>query len=269
MADAQSSGNLGRMPSTITSQPLPLSTSAGEAADANFSPADYGNAGDQRPYQIVFPSYPAPKFLASFANLNDALRECGTLCRLTGQPFRLVKWGARVPCYPCQPKKKTNRLPSLRIHSAGALAGHPDATPIADFTPKGTVVYDAQGRPTVVGAPNYAVSRTPYPATEFVSFPPLPQRYAEAVRSAQYIASNTGKQTYLCSSNGADCKGSSKEWVPVVYVEPGGLVKRYREDLKLPNSPSGSTNSITPVTEDEFRELVRQSEGRTAMGQGA
>lgn len=257
------------MPSMITPQGLPLSTSAGEAAQANFSPADYGNVGDQRPYQIVFPSYPAPKFLASFVNLNEALRECGTLCRLTGKPFRLVKWGSRTPCYPCGARKSTNRLPSLRVHSAGALAGYPSARPVADFTPKGTVVYDAKGRPTVVGAPNYVVARTPYPSTEFANFPPLPQRYAEAVRSAQYVAANTGRNTFLCSSTGGNCDGRSKEWVPVVYVEPGGLVKRYAQDLSLPNSPEGSITSVTPVTEDEFLELVRESEGRTWLGQGA
>jgi len=260
------------MPSTIqTNDPLRLSTREGESYEAQFSTSDYGRVGDQRPYQIVYPSYPAPKFLSRHQYLNDALRECDTLCQLRGQPFKLMRWGGRLPCYPCGGRKSTNVLPSLRIHTAGALTGFPGLTPVADFRPTGTrIVYGPDGQPKMVGAPNFVVTRTPNPYAEFYLPEPLPQRYLEAVRTAQMIASDTGRNTYLCSSFGGGCGGlNNKKWMPVVYVDPGGVVRRYHKDLTLPNSPAGSAVATTPVTEGEFRELLRESSGASRLGQGA
>lgn len=252
--------------------PNSLGTREGEAYEAQFSTSDYGRVGDQRPYQIVFPSYPAPKFLSRYQYLSDALRECDTLCQLKGQPFRLMKWGGPYPCYPCRRSAAANgTLPSLRIHSPGALEGFADATPVADFLPTGRrIVYGPDGQPKVVGAPNFIVSRTPNPWGEFSFATPIPQRYAEAVRTAQYIARDTGRNTFLCSSLGGDCnRRNPKQWLPVVYVDPGGLVRRYPAGLKLPNSVPGSQISTTPVTENEFRELLRESAGASRLGQGA
>lgn len=260
------------MPSEITPASAPLSTREGESQQAQFSVSDYGRVGDQRPYQIVFPSYPAPKFLSRYQYLKDALRECGTLCQLSGKPFKLVKWGAPQKCFPCRPKKRTNKLPSLRIHSVGALEGFPDALPIADFRPNSaTMVYGPDGQPKLVGAPNYVVTRTPNPWAEF-SFPqPIPQRYLEAVKTAQYLAAATGRNAYLCSSmGGGGCaKKSGKNWIPVVYVDPGGLVRAYPSELALPNSPEGSITATQPVSEEVFQELVRESAGASRLGQGA
>jgi hypothetical protein len=254
-----------------------LATREGESYDAQFSTNDYGAVGDQRPYQIVQPSYPAPRWLSRFTQLDAALRECGTLCQLTGQPFRLVKWGSRLPCYPCRAKKRTNMLPGLRaIQSPGAIAGFPSAQPIADFTPHGsTIVYGPDGQPKLVGAPNFRVSRTPTPPENFVDWStPLPQRYVEAVKTAQYLASATGKSSYICSSFGAHCDrpgAAGMKWTPVVYVQPGGLVRRYHSDLPTGRATStkGSTSLVNDVTPDEFRELLRESAGATLLGQGA
>jgi hypothetical protein len=256
------------MPSEFTNLPAGLSTREGEAYEAQFSTSDYGRVGDQRPYQIVMPSYPAPEFLARYAYLNDALRECSTLCQLRGKPFRLVKWGGRLPCYPCRQTKRTNMLPSLRIHSPGAVEGYPNATPIADFHPNGTpIVYGPNGQPKPVGAPQFIVARSPKP---FFNPGQPSQRYLEAVKTAQMLASATGKNTYLCSSFGGSCNTRDpKTWLPLIYVSPGGLVRRYHTDLTLPNSPSGSAVSTTPVTENEFRELLRESAGASRLGQGA
>jgi hypothetical protein len=264
------------MASDYSDIPEFAATREGEAYTSQYSTADYGRVGDQRPYQIVFPSYPSPKFLGQFAYLDEALRECGTLCRLTGQPFRLVKWGARLPCYPCRKPKGFNRLPATRsIRSIGALEGFPDAQPICDMKPDGgCIVYDYRGQPRMVGAPNFKVVRSPLdPKKNYVDFgTPIPQRYLEAVKTAQYIANTTGKNAYICSSRGASCKSRDpKDWVPLVYVSPGGLVQRYPTDLKLPigvHSSMGSTSVVNPVTEDDFRELVRQGMGRTRLGQG-
>lgn len=269
------------MASDYTDIPQFMATREGEARSSQFSPEDYGRVGDQRPYQIVFPSYPAPRWLGRFMNLQEALRECGTLCQLSGQPFRLVKWGARLPCYPCRRRKGgLNRLPGARIISPGALEGFPDAQPVADFKPSGgTIVYGDDGQPRLVGAPNFHVTRKHCPRgfhKNFVDFDtPLPVRYLEAVQTAQLLANHTGQNAYLCSSMGAHCNVSGKpgtktRWKPVVYVQPGGLVSRYPTDLKLQRaiSSKGSTNVVTQVTPDEFRELIRESAGRSRLGQG-
>lgn len=262
------------MLNALSADTLNLSTAAGESAQAQFSTRDYGFVGDQRPYQIVMPTYAAPKFLSRFQYLDEALRECSTLCQLKGKPFRLVKWGSKVPCYPCKARKRVDRLPSMRLHTTGALEGYPEATPIADFTPNGTQapvarVYGPDGQPKVVGGRNFIVTSSPYPQSELVRNGPLPQRYLEAVKTAQYLASTTGKNTFLCSSTGGDCNTRNpKAWVPVVYVQPGGLVRRYHTDLVLPNSPYGSQVATTNVTEDEFKELLRQSAGGSRMAWG-
>lgn len=263
------------MTTEYTDLPEFLATRTGESHQSQVSTNDYGSVGDQRPYQIVQSTYPAPKFLNRFMYLDAALRECGTLCQTTGQPFRLVRWGSRVPCYPCGGgvRRTANSLPRY-IRSPGALRGYPDAQPIADFQPGGTFVYGPDGQPMVVGAPNYIVSRTPTPPSNFVDFKtPLLTGYREAVQTAQRLAGVTGQNTYVCSSLGASCKSrDSKKWVPVVYVQPGGLVKRYHEDMQLPPRVTSSRGSIAvtqPVTEDEFRELVRESEGGSRLGQGA
>ncbi len=258
------------MPSEIT--PIKrLETARGEAAQAQISTADYGAVGDQRPYQIVQPAYPAPKWLARFNNLEQALRECGTLCKLSGQPFRLMRWGAPVPCYPCRKTNAGSRLPAARIHSPGALEGFPDAQPIADVHPAGqAIVYTGNGMPKLVGDANYIVATVPNPPGNWIRPTPLPQRYAEAVFSAQKLASMSGKNTFVCSSMGASCKGGDpKKWVPLVYVDPGGLVRRYRSDMQLSGSIPGSDVDVTSVSPEEFRELIRQSEGASRLGFGA
>jgi hypothetical protein len=264
------------MASEYSDLPNFLATREGEAYQSQYSTNDYGAVGDQRPYQVVFPSYPAPVWLSRFAYLDDALRECSTLCQLKGKPFRLVKWGARLPCYPCKGRKRTNKLPSVKILSPGALAGFPDAQPVADFRPDtGAIVYGADGQPQLVGAPNFKVTRDPTPPEDFIHFDtPMPVRYQEAVKTAQYLANYSGRNSYICSSMGASCKvkgrkGVKSKWTPLVYVQPGGLVARYPHDLKLPNGVKGSTTGVNPVTEGEFRELVRESMGRTILGQGA
>ncbi len=264
------------MASDFTDLPKFLATREGEAYNAQYSTNDYGAVGDQRPYQVVFPGYPAPQWLGSFVNLNDALRECSTLCQLKGRPFRLVKWGSRLPCYPCRGRKRTNELPGMKIVSPGALAGYPRAQPIADFHPSGQrIVYNDKGQPQLVGTPDFIVSRTPTPPEDFVNFKtPLPVRYQEAVFSAQKLANMTGTNTFICSSKGASCrgvkgrKGTKMKWEPIVYVSPGGLVKRYPKDLRLRGSVKGSTTGVNAVSTDEFRELLRESQGRSRLGQG-
>lgn len=255
--------------------PAFLGTREGEAYESNFSTADYGREGSQRPYQVVFPSYPAPKFLGQFAYLDDAMRECSTLCRLYGKPFRLVKWGSPLPCYPCRKPKHFNKLPAVKkIVSPGALEGFPEAKPICDIYPTGScIVYGDDGRPHRVGSRAFRVVHAPSNSRNFVDFSTtLPQRYVEAVKTAQYLAKTTGKNAYLCSSTGASCKGRDpSKWVPMIYVSPGGLVRRYPRELEIPlgvHSAQGSTTVINPVTPETFRELVRQSMGRTRLGQG-
>jgi hypothetical protein len=261
------------MASEYTDLPKFMATREGEAYTSQFSTNDYGEVGDQRPYQVVMPGYPAPRFLSRFQELSRALNECGTLCQLTGKPFRLVKWGSRLPCYPCRAKKSSNKLPNIRMVSPGALHGYPSAQPIADFHPTGGTIVYTNGQPKLIGAPNFKITRNPNQPDSFVHWDtPLPQRYVEAVKTAQYIANSTGENAYLCSSMGASCKSrDAKKWVPVVYASPGGLVRRYAQGLPLPKgvkSAPGSTNIVNPVTEDEFRELVRESAGRTRLGQG-
>lgn len=236
------------------------------AADAMFSIDDYGKA-DDGPYQIVQPAYPAPQFLQRFTELGHALRECKTLCRLKGRPFRVVRWGREgsgarggVPCVPCgaQSRARISRFPR-RV--SGCLEGFPDAMPVAEFRPDGQrIVYDGCGVPKLVGAPNYIVSHTPFP--RFYRPEVYPQRYLQAVKTAQILAGETGRRVYICSNFGAKCPTKGGRWVPVVYVNPGGL------DKVDPNTPTG-TVTINPVSQAYFRELLMESAGGTYLGQGA
>jgi len=218
-----------------------------EAAQSQASIEDYGRAGE---YQIIQPAYPAPKFLQSFNDLKAALRECSTLCRLEGKPFRVVRWGrsgagARggIPCGPCRRNSSTSRFPLMpagpRKTSAlsGCLHGYPDATPIAEIQPSGRrIVYDENGNPRVVGRPNYVVSANPFPRM-FTSRKPN-QTYTSAVKTAEYLASQ-GQKTYICTSPG----------VPVGCVDPG-------------------TSTVQSINKQQFRELLAQSKGASFQAKG-
>jgi hypothetical protein len=238
----------------------PLSDKA-IAAQAGFSVSDYGRA-DTGPYQVVMPTYPAPKFLRRYAELGPALRECGTLCQLKGKPFRVVRWGREgsgarggIPCAACY-RQPQSMFP--RRVGPGYLRGFPDAHPIAEFRPNGqTLVYNNAGKAQVVGKPNYVVSAVPFPKYQKEVYP---QRYLEAVATAQELARGSGKRTFVCSGFGSS--PSTKRGVPVVYVDPGGLVRRYQDD------PMG-TVQINQVTPQYFQQLVAESRGRSYLGQGA
>jgi hypothetical protein len=199
-------------------------------------------AGD-RPYQIIQPAYPAPKFLQSFSDLKSALRECKTLCRLEGKPFRVVRWGRSgsgaaggISCGPCRGARPTSRFPSEGL--SGCLHGYPDATPIAEIQPDGQrIVFDAQGRPQVVGKPNYVVSANPFPRMYSPRAPT--QTYLNAIRTAEYLA-GSGQKAYI----------ATKEGVPVGYVAPGNA-------------------AVQSISKQHFRELLAQSKGASFLGKGA
>jgi hypothetical protein len=236
------------------------------AAKAGFSVSDYGRQGTEGPYQVVMPTYPAPRWLRRFAALGPALRECDTLCQLKGKPFRVVRWGREgsgarggIPCAACrtEPRSRFPRVPCRR--GKGYLAGYPAAHPIAEYRPKGQkLVYDACGNPQVVGKPNYVVSHNPFP--KLYQKETYPQRYLEAVAAAQKIAQGSGRRTFICSGFGS--KPSTKRGVPVVYVDPGGLALRYPED-------ETGTTVVNPVSPQYFQQLVAESRGRSYLGQGA
>lgn len=256
---------------TIVRSTVPVDVSAKfDSQQAQFTPYDYGREGDTRPYQVVMPSYATPKFLQTFTNLKDGLRECSTLCRLQGKPFRLVKWGAKVPCIPCG-APKTARLPSFVVRSRGALKGYPEATPVAEVHPtKGVSVFGPHGEEMLVGTPNYTASRFPFPIAPTPGSP-INQNYLQAVQTAQYLAGESGARTYVCAGFNSPCK-KSKSFMPVVYVDPGILARRYPEGLPMgPGAVStpGSTSIMTPVSPAAFRELLAASQGRSLLGQGA
>lgn len=248
------------------------STAQAESAQAQFSTSDYGAVGDQRPYQIVYPAYGAPKFLQTFMDYRHALRECDTLCRLTGRPFRLVRWGARVPCMPCRGRIRDNVPPGLKVvYSPGALKGFPEAQPVADVGPEGMrIVYAADGSAKLTGKPNFFISRSPVPRRELIGNRPETQDYFTAVRSAVELAQRNTKPVFVCSSFGANCGGSNQKAVPVVYVQPGGFAKRYDDaGLGYFAGPSSNEVQVTPVSADWYRELIAESRGATRLGQGA
>ena len=245
---------------------MALTVNQREAQDEAFSISDYGSVGDQRPYQIVKPAYPAPKFMTRFMNLNQALRECQTLCQDQGRPFRLVKWGARIPCQGCNKRPlRTDRLPSFTVSRSlnglsgcncgrvygPALAGFPDAQVVADVKPAGqTIIYGPGGVPQLVGAPNYVITTDPL-GTEIDPKKQPALRYLQAVQAAQVLASRVGKTVYVCSKLG--CKGR-KGAIPVVYVQPGGVVRAN------PLAPGNETR-VTTVSPEHYQELIMESRG--------
>lgn len=257
---------------SYASDPASFTSAVAGSAYSQFAVQDYGSVGDQRPYQIVHPAYPAPQFLQSFNYLTEALRECDTLCRSTGVPFRLVKWGARIPCMPCKGRKiRDSALPSFRmrkyVESRGALEGYPEATPIAEMLPNGQrIIFGPDGQEQFIGQPDYKIFSTPFPPSDLYAPAPLPMNYIQAIRAGEYLSSHQGREAFVCSSFGADCKGRNpKLWVPVVYVQPGGLARRYPEGLPVgqfgTSSVPGSTVISQPITPDMFQQMIALSQG--------
>lgn len=246
--------------------PLDSFGDASGAQASDFSIDDYGDGGSIGPFQIMEPSYPTPKWLNQYVYLGKALRECQTLCTLQGRPFRVMTWnregsGARgngVPCMACRDANGGGggRLP--RNRSGCGCAGS-CARPVAEFQPGGRrIVFDGQGNPKVVGRPDYTISHTPFPRLYNPREATRP--YMEAIKTGQILANYSGRRVFLCSGFGANC--TSKFGVPVVYVDPGGLVKVH------PNRPVG-TVLVNPVTPEYFQELVAESRGRSYLGHGA
>lgn len=216
------------------------------AAKAGFSVDDYGKA-DSGPYQVVMPTYPAPKWLRRFNALGPALRECSTLCQLRGQPFRVMRWGqegsgkAGSPCAPCARRFTARFARPVRgfgCCGTGYLEGYPDAHPIAEFKPGGQkLVFNNAGESRIVGRPNYVVSSNPFP--RLYRPEKYSQRYLDAVTTAQKIAQASGNRMFVSDGR-----------TPVAYVEPGAT----------------TVNQVSP---EYFQELVAQSRGRSYLGQGA
>lgn len=246
---------------------MALTVNQREAQDEAFSVSDYGSVGDQRPYQIIRPAYPAPEFMKRFMYLNQAIRECQTLCQDQGRPFRLVKWGARIPCQGCSSNRplRTDRLPSFTVSRSlnglgscnckrlygPSLDGFPDARVVADVKPGGqTIVYGPSGAPQLVGAPNYVITTDPLG----IEIDPKKQpsmRYLQAVKAAQVLASRVGKTVYICSKLG--CRGR-KGAIPVVYVQPGGITRAN------PAIPGGDV-VVSTVSPEHYKELIMESRG--------
>lgn len=255
------------------------------AAQAGFSVDDYGkeNGG---PYQVVMPAYGAPQWLSRFAALGPALRECGTLCKLRGLPFRAVRWGREgsgmrggIPCAACarttpNPARFPRPLEGCQscrggrggrgcracaagvgcasCRGAGYIPGYPDAHPIAEFRPNGQrLVFNNQGIAQLVGRPNYAVSHNPFP--RLYRPEKYSQNYLDAVSTAQAYAAGSGKRAFVCT--GPLASNNSKIGVPVGYVDPD-------VGNRIPAT-------VTPVSQQYFQELVAESLGRSYLGQGA
>lgn len=245
-----------------------------------FSIDDYGY-GPPGPFRIMEPAYPAPKFVGDYVDLGKALRECQTLCTLTGRPYRVVRWGREgsgnrggVPCKTCKPMPGGSRFPLHRCPCGAsgldglgggcncAFAGlSEEYTPVAEFRPGGeSLVYDASGNARVVGRPNYVVSRNPFPR---IYDPRQPtKRYMDAVLTGQALANRDDQRVFICSDFGADCLKEAGRATPVVYVDPGGFAPRYPQDLQ-------GTVVVNPVSEAYFQELVAEGRGRSRLGWGS
>jgi hypothetical protein len=235
--------------------------------NSDFSIDDYGGSEEgggpaRGPFQIVEPTYPAPKFLKLYRYLDQALRECQTLCTLRGRPYRVVRWGREgsgarggIPCKTCGPTAGGARF--TRIPCAGCAAE--TAKPLAEMRPNGQkLVFDNAGRAHLVGKPDYVVSRNPFPRTYNPRQPV--KNYMDAVMTGQALASRIGERVFICSGFGADCK--QEIGVPVVYVDPGGLVRRYQDN------PTGTVET-NPVSEAYFQELVAEGRGRSYLPWGS
>lgn len=241
-----------------------------QAAAENFSIDDYGR--DEGVYQVVVPSYPAPKFLRQYNYLAQALRECDTMCRLEGKPFRAVRWGREgsgaaggVPCKACCPKPPGSKFPHTPLYSScSCLEGFPNLKSIAEFQPGGRrIVFGGRGccNGRIVGAPNYVVAHTPFVRT----YVPEQQRvrYQQGMAALMKIANSSGKRTFLCSGLLADCRTRDpKLWTPVVYVDPGSYAPRYVYT-------KGNEVHASPMNAAQFREYVAMADGRSTLPIGA
>lgn len=83
-------------------------------------------------------------------------------------------------------------------------------------------------------------------------FNPTPDA-AVAMRTARRLADAFGRRTYIVGSFGSQAR-PSRLFMPVVYVQPGGLVRL------IDHTPVGTT-SVTKLTPFEFEYLVAMSNG--------
>lgn len=232
------------------------------SADGSYSVSDEGCPGDQPPAYAISPRpYPVPGYLRMYENLRVALREsvdacalqmgpcwvlradqvhqrCGQACHggcPTPGPTALASvTGNRFPgpLYPDSVRREVqaNWKPVMRVDSSGIA-----------LTPSPGCVLPIWQRIFYVGDEQNHFARDK---------PGLV--YNAAVEAARYIARTQGKTRVVM---GTDTSGRT---VPVVYVDPGGIVRAMPRD-------AGPETVVVPMSEFELRQYMAASRGATLM----
>lgn len=224
-------------------------------ANGSYSTSDDGGSGDI--FALVPRIYPVPDYLAEYFDLGQALRVATNTCVLQQGKCWVIKRSSTLPRVgqrcgrgECQWRSRNSPgLSGLGADLSALRAGRSGGTPIALVTSKGlAAVRDDEVLPLW-----RAVFRVSEDQHFIVQGPS--QTYSAAVRAAMWLANHSGKRKLVYGM------GQRGRPVPMVYVEPGGLVR----SAPLPR---GNETQVDLMDNFELRQAIAASAGASIMPHG-
>jgi hypothetical protein len=189
-------------------------------------------------YQIVQETALGPRYLTAFDDMDAAMRQARYLNEQTGNAFKTVMWGTGKPIVRVDPRKLRfrgdNILPSLVLHPA-AVKGRSDAVPVSAVYRGGSeVVFGADGSATPTHLDGFTVDGVPGFEGPFAKATALAKRAAKKLNKPIFVR-------------------TKKRRAPLARATPSSGVNG------LGDYQTGVV--ISPVSPDEFEELVKMAEG--------
>lgn len=229
-------------------------------ANGSYSTSDDGGRGDI--FALVPRMYPVPNYLAEYFDLAKALRVATNTCALQQGKCWVVRRSQTLPrngqrCGRGECNWRGPNSPGLSSLSeelaalrGGRLSSVLGGVPVALATTKGLALVQG-GAVLPLWQRTFRVSET----DRLIMLGPS-QTYSAAVRAAMLLANQTSREKLVYRFG---VQGENP--TPMVYVQPGGLVRSARPD-------PGPALTVTPMDDFELRQHIAASAGASIMPQG-
>lgn len=226
-------------------------------ANGSYSTSDDGGRGDI--FALVPRVYPVPDYLEEYYDLAKALRVATNTCALQQGKCWVVRRSQTLPrvgqrCGRGECGWRSKNSPGLAAELADLASGRLSVAlggvPVALATAKGLAV--VQGGAVL---PLWQRTFSFGPTDRLLMLGPS-QTYSAAVRAAMVLAEQTRKQQLVYRMG---VPGENP--MPMVYVQPGGLVRSARPD-------PGPALTVSPMDDFELRQYIAASSGGSLMPQG-
>lgn len=221
-------------------------------ADGSYSTSDDGGRGDI--FALVPRIYGVPEYLAEYYGLAKALRVATNTCALQQGKCWVIK---RDSMYPRKGQRCGRGECGWRSRNSRGLAADLSALASGDFAGLGGVpvaLVTPKGLAMVEGDAVRPLWQRVYRNTDadYIGMQGPSQTYSAAVRAAMVMANQTHKQQLVYRT------GVTGKPEPVVYVQPGGLVRSAY-------TPGENATTVSLMDNFELRQHIAASAGASIM----